>query len=460
MLTDFVSTNIAFFLFNLFRFAFLPQVFDNYIDLFAYLFDPKIYIEQAVVPLVCVGVYWLSGFYNLPFHKSRLQELMITFSSILVCTVLIFLALLTNDMVFLARSNYVLLAALFGILFIIVYIPRGIITNHTLRQMQLHHIQFQTVIIGASQKGKEAAQQLSSSKSMAGYRVIGYVEIPGEERAVPKDSIIPFPMLEKMCREKEVEQIIIAPYVHNDTTVLSLLNHLFPLGVSVKISPDTLSYVTSSIRLQDIYGEPLVDLTSPDITEAEKNIKRMVDVVCSAVALIIFAIPFLIISVIVKKGSPGPVFYVQERIGYRQKPFKIYKFRSMCQDSEKNGPALSTEDDPRITPFGKIMRKYRIDELPQFWNVLKGDMSLVGPRPERAFYIRQILEKAPWFVLNQQVRPGITSWGMVKFGYANNVDEMVTRGRFDLVYLANMSNLVDLKIMIYTLRTVIKGQGV
>lgn len=162
----------------------------------------------------------------------------------------------------------------------------------------------------------------------------------------------------------------------------------------------------------------------------------------------------------VKSGSKGPVFYSQERIGYRQKPFKIYKFRSMRIDAEQSGPQLSEEDDPRITKVGHVLRKYRLDEIPQFWNVLKGEMSLVGPRPEREFYIRQIIKEAPYYTLLQQVKPGLTSWGMVKFGYAKNVKEMVERSKFDLLYLANMSVLMDFKILIHTVKTVVMGKGV
>ena len=132
----------------------------------------------------------------------------------------------------------------------------------------------------------------------------------------------------------------------------------------------------------------------------------------------------------------------------------------MKVDAEANGPTLSTLDDPRITKLGKIMRKYRLDELPQFWNVVKGDMSLVGPRPEREYYIKQIIKIAPYYSLVHQVRPGITSWGMVKFGYASNVDEMISRLKYDLLYIENVSLAVDLKIIFYTINTVFTGKGI
>lgn len=228
----------------------------------------------------------------------------------------------------------------------------------------------------------------------------------------------------------------------------------------IKISPDIFSFVTSAIRLKDIYGEPFVDLTTPSLTEASKNIKRFTDTVSSAVALVVLSPVLLWLAFLVKRSSPGPIIYSQERIGLKQKPFKIYKFRTMRTDAEKDGPRLSGDSDSRITPVGKFLRKYRLDELPQFWNVLKGDMSIVGPRPERAFFIEQIVKKAPYYVLVNQVRPGITSWGMVKYGYASTVDQMVERTRYDLIYMANMSLYVDMKILIYTVKTVVTGKGV
>ena len=193
----------------------------------------------------------------------------------------------------------------------------------------------------------------------------------------------------------------------------------------------------------------------------ERNVKRVGDCFIAAICLIVFSPLFLFCYVMVRREDGGPAIFKQERIGRFGRPFHIYKFRSMVEDAEKDSvPQLSGDDDRRVTRVGRWMRKYRIDETLQFWNVLKGDMSLVGPRPEREYYLKQMMERVPYCALLHQVRPGITSLGMVKYGYARNVDEMIERLKFDLLYLENMSLVNDLKILIYTVKIVINGRGI
>jgi lipopolysaccharide/colanic/teichoic acid biosynthesis glycosyltransferase len=211
--------------------------------------------------------------------------------------------------------------------------------------------------------------------------------------------------------------------------------------------------------MNNVLGDALIEIYPDLMPRWEKNLKRIFDIVSSSIAIIILLPIYIFTAIKVKLSSEGDIIYKQERVGIHGEPFYIYKFRSMYTDAEKNGPALSSKDDARITNWGKVMRKWRLDEIPQFFNVLFGDMSLVGPRPERQFFIDQLIALAPHYKHIQRVKPGITSLGMVKYGYAENVNQMIDRLKFDIIYIENISLLLDIKIMFYTVRTVIQGRG-
>jgi exopolysaccharide biosynthesis polyprenyl glycosylphosphotransferase len=226
----------------------------------------------------------------------------------------------------------------------------------------------------------------------------------------------------------------------------------------VKIIPDMYDIISGQVRMESL-GTPLIEIKHEIIAPWQRIAKRAFDIMSSLLLLLLFSPVFIFATLMTKFSSPGPIFYRQKRIGIHGKEFSIIKFRSMFNDAERTGPQLSSEEDDRITPWGRIMRKYRLDELPQFYNVIIGEMSIVGPRPERQFYIEQIIEKAPHYKHVQKVKPGITSWGMVKFGYAENVDEMIERLKYDLIYIENMNLLNDFKILFYTVLIVLQGRG-
>ena len=460
VITDWVTTTLAFLAFNVYRFYHISVVGSQFASVSEYLLSPKMIAEEVLVPLFMLFVYWLSGYYNDPFQRSRLQEFYTTLWSGLLNSLLVYLAMLTNDQIQISSENYAMLGILWALLFALPYTGRILLTTRRLNQLRKKRWKFNVLITGTRDKAAETAHNLAHSLSNLGYIPVAYLltdspdcqEFEGRPAIRMED-------LEATCRDLHVKQIILALPRVDDSVLLDMLRQLIKLDIPVKITPKLQNYLTSSIRLQDIYGEPFVDITVPYMRESTKNVKRTIDVLLSIVALILIAIPSLYIALRIKLDSKGPVLYRQTRIGRHRKPFTILKFRTMRTDAESNGPQLTTDGDPRVTRIGAVLRKYRIDELPQFWNVLCGEMSLVGPRPEREHFINQILEKAPYYTLLHQVRPGITSWGMVKYGYASSVDQMIERVRYDLLYLSNMSISVDFKILIYTVRTVVLGKG-
>lgn len=457
VVTDFITANLAFFIFDILRAisAGIPDMDAESIRNF--LCWPKICIEQFVFPILVLGIYWLTGFYNRPFDKSRMSELLNAALSACLSTILIFLSLLTDDQMPNPSTNWLSILWLFLIFFILTYAGRLIVIQSQIRQFKSGKWTEHVVIIGNSKKAHQIADQLRNGKSTRRHRIEGFFTIPGEQQA--EHEALPLDKVQDYCTQKSIDQIILVPESLDEQKILGLLYQLFPLDIPVRLAPDTLNFISSSIRLEDIYGHPFVDLTHSSMNDASINIKRMFDVVGSITTLIILSPIFALLALWVKFDSPGPIFYRQKRIGLRQKEFDIIKFRTMSVDAEKDGPSLSDDDDPRVTKAGKVMRKYRLDELPQFWNVVKGEMSIVGPRPEREFFIKKIMKLAPYYTLLFQTRPGITSWGMVQYGYASKVEQMVERSKYDLIYISNMSILVDFKIMLYTVLTILEGRG-
>jgi exopolysaccharide biosynthesis polyprenyl glycosylphosphotransferase len=217
--------------------------------------------------------------------------------------------------------------------------------------------------------------------------------------------------------------------------------------------------LTGAAIIEDVGDQPLVRITEHKMSDTELCLKRGFDVVASLISLILLFPIYIVLAICVKVSSRGPIFYKQERIGLHGIPFKIIKFRTMCVDAENSIPLLSCDNDPRVTRIGKFMRKYRLDELPQFWNILRGDMSIVGPRPERRYFINQIEEKAPYYCMIYKIRPGLTSWGPIKVGYTDTLDKMIQRLNYDIVYIENMSISLDIKIMFHTIAIIFNGKG-
>ena len=457
---DYVMSNIAWLLFNIVRF-YMPVVASGYVELDDFLLSRNVLIGQLFMPMIMMAVYYLSGYYNIAFFKSRLQELFTTITSVLINTLILYFTALINDVMPLRTDNYELILILFALQFVCVYALRLTITTNATHKIHNREWYFNTLVIGCGKQALRLTKELNERTKSLGYNVVGYVDIEEDSRSQELPyTVFPKHNLEELCSRLNIKYIIVAIDDNRQVRLNAVINELYPLDLPIKMQSTVFHNLIGRVKLSNIYGQPLVDVSSCAISAGERNMKRLADIVISSLALVFVAPIVAIFAILIKRDSSGPVIYRQERIGYHHKPFYIYKLRTMYTNAESNGtPQLSSADDSRITPIGKFMRKYRIDELPQFWNILKGDMSLVGPRPEREYFIKQIIEKAPYYALMYQIRPGLTSWGMVKYGYAQSVDEMIERLQYDIVYLENMSMLVDLKIIIHTVRTVISGRG-
>ena len=426
------------------------------------LTDNNFWIGVVAVPAGWLVLYTIQGMYRNVLRRARLKELIETLIATVIGVLVIFFVLMMDDEVVTYRNHYASFLFLLGVHFVLTYVPRMLITSQTVRRVHSRQIGFPTLMIGNGRKALQTYLDLENQETYSGEQFVGCIALNQEHSELEK--IMPcvgtMEGLREVVEQYHVEEAIVAVEDNEHEKVSEILRALDEAGdMIIKITPDARDLMVGSIKQESIFHSPLIIINNRLMDEWQYSLKRIFDVIISVLAMVLLSPVYLVTAIIVKCTSPGPVFYAQERIGYHGKPFKMHKFRSMYVDAEESGPALSKDNDPRITPFGRFMRKVRLDEIPQFYNVLKGTMSLVGPRPERQFYIDQIVKRAPEYLLLQRVKPGITSWGQVKYGYASTVDEMVERLRYDLLYLDNMSLTTDLKILLYTSLIIMQGRG-
>ena len=376
------------------------------------------YTPLLTYPIGCLAIYYLSGYYLRPLRKPYLRELLRTFVSALIISFGAFFIFIIDDPVTQYERYFTSLLVLFALQFLGSYIPRWLVTyishkldNDTPRTYTIH-----------TMKEVEQFEQAHAVE--------------------PYDEVI----LDFKSKTKE-----------ND--IYTLINRLYPRNVEISVVPSLYDMLTGAAMIDEVSDQPLIHITEHKMSDTELCIKRAFDIIVSAAMLVLLSPLYLILTLLVWYSSKGPVFYRQERIGLHGLPFEIIKFRTMCVHAESEIPQLSADNDPRITKVGKWMRKYRLDELPQFWNILRGDMSIVGPRPERRYFINQIEEKAPYYCMIYKIRPGLTSWGPIKVGYTDTLDKMIRRLNYDIVYIENMSLTLDIKIMFHTIGVIFNGKG-
>lgn len=425
--------------------------------------DSNFWWGITLIPAAWICLYTFQGTYRNIYRKSRLKELQQTFYASVLGVVIIFFAFLLDDAIGSYRYYYISFLFLFLLHFGLTYFCRLVITTRTAKKIHTRQIGFPTIIVGSGPKAYDTYLALENQEVYAGQRFVGFVSLDSLYDLRLKNVMPQLGNLDDLDRvigETSAEEVIVAVEDSQKNLLRDIVRTIDRHEeVIIRVTPDMRDNILGSVKIDSIFHHPLITINPRFMEDWQYSLKRISDVLISLFAMILLSPVYLLTAILVKCSSPGPVFYAQERIGKGGKPFKMHKFRSMYVDAEKGGPALSKDDDPRITPFGRFMRKVRLDEIPQFYNVLRGTMSLVGPRPERQFFIDQIVQRAPEYLLLQKVKPGITSWGQVKYGYAENVDEMVERLQYDLLYLENMSLATDIKILLYTVIIIVEGRG-
>lgn len=423
--------------------------------------NESFYYGILFIPIAWILLYALQGSYHDVRRLHRIKIFNLTFVSTVIGVIFLFFLFLLDDEINGYRQYYTAVFLLFGIHFVMTFTPRLIIVSIIVSRIHKRKAGFKTLIIGGSEKAVDIYNEIQSLPKGTGSQFVGFINLNGVDRYLEDklNYLGHIDEVDRILEENEIEQVIIALESVEHKRLKDVISRLEGRDLTIKILPDMYDILSGTVKMNNIFGALLIEVNTEVMPIWQRIAKRVIDVSASCVSLVLLIPVFFVLAILVKFASPGPILFFQERIGRKGIPFMIIKFRTMYIHAEKSGPQLSSSNDPRITGIGRFMRKSRLDEFPQFVNVLLGDMSLVGPRPERQYYIDKIAKIEPQFHQLTKVRPGITSWGQVKYGYAENVSQMVARMKFDLLYLKNRTLSLDFKIMLYTVLIIFKGAG-
>ncbi|HMX87870.1 MAG: sugar transferase [Saprospiraceae bacterium] len=418
----------------------------------------------VLIPSLWGVINFLSSQYRNIYRLSRWTIAVSTFGNSVVFSAIILVGVYRMDASFVKMSEVGLLINAFLIFVLLTEAYRLIVLSFASRQLREGKVGFNTIIIGGDQKALELLLEIRSYRYSLGHRFIGYLDSNGGEEhdlGGQLPHLGHLRDLRNILEQNKVEEVLIAIESTEHGKLKNILDILFEFGdnLIIRTIPDTYDILLGTVKMNYLYGAVLIEIRKDIMPLWQQYIKRLMDIILSFSVLVVFSPVILLIIIRTAFANNGKVLYSQERIGQYGKSFLILKFQSMVNEAEATGPQLSSDSDPRVTSWGKIMRKWRLDEIPQFYNVLRGDMSLVGPRPERRYFIDQIIQRAPHYKHLLKVRPGITSWGQVKYGYASSIDEMIQRLKYDILYVENMSLSLDFKIIFYTVLVLFQGKG-
>ncbi len=423
---------------------------------------PDFLVPMLVLYVFWAGLFAIAGLYRPLYAASRLDELVTQVKTVTVGCLLLFFLIFVDDAATQSGSGVRMLMALY---WMIVSTATGFgraLVRSVQRRLLISGVGTRrTLIVGSRTKSEELFDQVSKYPAL-GYKVVGFVglherRVGNVQRGIPVLGTVD--SLHELLEHERVREVLVALDSRDHGRLLDIMSRCNGNNIGLKIMPDMYDIVSGQARINPIHGFPLIEISPQLMHPWEEAAKRILDLSVSLFILILGFPVWFLIAVLIKLESPGPMLYRQERVGKNGVHFKIVKFRSMLHDAEKHGPQWADKRDPRVTRVGRLLRQLHFDEIPQVLNVLKGEMSLIGPRPERPVFVERLTLEIPMYGRRLKVRPGVTGWAQVKHKYDETIDDVRKKVQYDLYYIENMSFRMDIKIMLHTILHMMMGKG-